>query len=1012
MIEAARHYDGYIVQSTGDGIFALFGAPIAHEDHPQRTLYAALRMQERIGEYAARLRADDRPPIEIRVGINTGEVVVRSIRTGERSTEYTPIGHTTNLASRLQTLAPTGAVVVSSTTARLVAGYFELKSMGPVKVRGLSEPVVIYEVIGLGTLRTRLQAAEMRGLSRFIGRRAELDTIGRARELAMAGHGQVVAAVGEAGVGKSRLFHEFKASARTGCVVLEGFAVSHGRNSAYLPVIELLGDYFGIEHAENARRRRERVTGKLLTLDRELESTLPYLFALLGIQEGNDPLAQMDAQIKRQRTLTAINWVLLRESRNQPLILVFEDLHWIDSATQALLDLMVETLTPERILMLFNYRPEYRHEWHRRPYYTELRLEPFGADSAGEMLTALLGEAQASHRLVEVRQIITERTAGNPLFIEELVRAMFEQQILVRNGVVKLARPMAEVKIPTTVEGILAARIDRLSAAGKELLQTLAVIGREFPRGLARRAAALPEDQLERVLSDLQDADFIYEEPAQPDTLYSFKHALTQEVAYNSVLSERRKTLHERIAESIETLFAANLDDYLPRLAYHYERGSNPAKAVEYLGRAAEQAAHRMEYADAVDFLEVSLKTLEALPEDVDRDRLEIKQRSALGRYLLPLKGPAAEEVGKAFERARELCEKIGDTENLFWVVYGLQFFHMLKHDLVVARELGMQQLATAERVGDPAMRMSAYVALGQLMFFLGEFAFAEELSERGFSLPRDIPSFPLSDVGHPLTMNLSLSASALSVLGYPVRALERGREAIAVGQRSGAHSHALALNYVGQTHIRLGDPNRAIEMAQLMADISAEHGFAMWLAQADALRGEALVQLGRVDEGLEALEKGAVAYETSGAVAGIWRLCAAEGYAKLGKTAEGLAMIVRMRQFVEDAGLGVVAAETYRVHAALTLLAGGRNAEMESEALLRKAIELAQHQRAKLYELRATVALARMLEPTGRQAEARALLSAVTQWFSDGLEFPDLREARSLLDHLNSTKQLNFVSS
>src|SRR5580704_3146484 len=241
MIDAARRYDGYIVQSTGDGIFALFGAPIAHEDHPQRTLYAALRMQERIREYAAQLRAEGRPPIEIRVGVNTGEVVVRSIKTGERSTEYTPIGHTTNLASRLQTLAPTGAIVVSSATARLVAGYFELKSMGPVKVRGVSEPVVTYEVNGLGALRTRLQASALRGLSRFIGRTAELQQIQQARDLAVGGHGQVVAAVGEAGVGKSRLFHEFKAAARDACTVLEASAVSHGRNSSYLPVVELLG---------------------------------------------------------------------------------------------------------------------------------------------------------------------------------------------------------------------------------------------------------------------------------------------------------------------------------------------------------------------------------------------------------------------------------------------------------------------------------------------------------------------------------------------------------------------------------------------------------------------------------------------------------------------------------------------------------------------------------------------------------------------------------------------------
>jgi class 3 adenylate cyclase/tetratricopeptide (TPR) repeat protein len=1002
MIDAARRYDGYIVQSTGDGIFALFGAPIAHEDHPQRTLYAALRMQERIREYAAQLRAEGRPPIEIRVGVNTGEVVVRSIKTGERSTEYTPIGHTTNLASRLQTLAPTGAIVVSSATARLVAGYFELKSMGPVKVRGVSEPVVTYEVNGLGALRTRLQASALRGLSRFIGRTAELQQIQQARDLAVGGHGQVVAAVGEAGVGKSRLFHEFKAAARDACTVLEASAVSHGRNSSYLPVVELLGNYFGIAPGDDARRRRERITGKVLTLERELERALPYLFSLLGINENDDRLAQMDAQIKRQRTLTALNWMFLRESRNQPLIIVFEDLHWVDRATQSLLDLMVDTIGRERILILLNYRPEYRHGWEGHSYYRELRLQPYRTETAGEMLSSLLGEDQASGELGEVKQLIAARTAGNPLFIEEMVRALFEQEILVRNGVVKLARPVEEVRIPTTVEGILAARIDRLPPAGKELLQTLAIIGREFPRGLAHQASALPEQRFDQMLSDLQVADFIYEEPAIPDTRYSFKHALTQEVAYNSVLIDRRKALHERIAQGIEGLFTGHLEDHLPQLAYHYGRGGNPSKAVEYLGRAAEQAAQRTAYTEAVDHLTEALRTLESLPATRDRDRMELAAQAAIGRYLIPVKGPAADEVRDAFDRAHKLSESLGDTEQRFWVAYGLQFFHMLRLELSTARELGMRQLEMAEREGNLAMRMAAYVALGQLMFFVGEFSFAAELCDRGLSLPGEIPAFPLSDVGDPRTMNLSLSAAALSILGYPARALERGREAIAEGRRAGPHSLALAYNYVGETRLRLGDAASAIELSQSMAEIAAEHGFTMWLAQSDDLRGEALVNLGRYEEGLAAVRKGASAYETTGAVGGIWRLTAARALGMLGNFDEALGMISRMREFVEQVGLASVESETYRVLGELLLMRGG--ADDEGEKWLRKAIESARRQHAKLFELRATCALARQLERTGRRGEARAILTAIYHWFSEGLDAPNLVEARDLLNHLSST--------
>jgi class 3 adenylate cyclase len=362
MIDAVRRYDGYIVQSTGDGIFALFGAPVAHEDHPQRALYAALRMQEELRKYASHLREQGLAPIMVRVGVNSGEVVVRSITTGEGHVEYTPIGHSTNLASRLQTLAAPGSIAISEAVRRLVEGYFSLKALGAARVKGVSEPVNVYEVTGLGPLRTRLQRAVGRGLTKFVGREAELAQMRRALELAREGHGQIVAAMGEPGVGKSRLFFEFKAVAQSGCLVLEAYSVSHGKASAYLPVIELLREYFRITAEDDSRLLREKVIGKVLGLDRALEDTLPYVFGLLGIQEGDDPLAQMDAQIRRRRTQEALKRILLRESLNQPLIVVFEDLHWIDAETQAQLNLLADSIANARILLLVNYRPEYRHE--------------------------------------------------------------------------------------------------------------------------------------------------------------------------------------------------------------------------------------------------------------------------------------------------------------------------------------------------------------------------------------------------------------------------------------------------------------------------------------------------------------------------------------------------------------------------------------------------------------------------------------------------------------------------
>ena len=380
MIDAVHRYGGYIVQSTGDGILALFGAPAAHEDHPQRSFYAALRMQEELKRYSDRLRVEGRVPLQARIGVNTGEVVVRSIQTEGGRAEYTPIGHSTGLATRMQTVAPISSIAATQQTRKLCEGYFTFKPLGPTTVKGVSEPVNVFEVTGLGPLRTRLQVAAQRGLTKFVGRQAELEQMKRALELARSGHSQIVAAMDEPGVGKSRLFFEFKAIAQSGCLVLEAYSVSHGKASAYLPLIDLLKSYFEIMPEDDERKRREKVAGKIVMLDRALEDTLPYLFGLLGIAEGDDPLAELDPQLKRRRTLEAIKRILTRESLNQALIIEFEDLHWIDSETQALLNLLVDGIATARILLLVNYRPEYQHQWGSKTYYTQLRLDPLGKE--------------------------------------------------------------------------------------------------------------------------------------------------------------------------------------------------------------------------------------------------------------------------------------------------------------------------------------------------------------------------------------------------------------------------------------------------------------------------------------------------------------------------------------------------------------------------------------------------------------------------------------------------------
>lgn len=581
MVEVVRRFDGHVVQSTGDGIFALFGAPVAHEDHPQRAIYAGLELQEGVRRYSETLRESDRLPIFVRVGVNTGEVVVREVRTGEGRVEYTPIGHSISLASRLQSLATPGAIVAGDQTRKLCEGFFVFRALGPRNVKGASQPVLAFEVIGLGPLRTRLEAAARRGLVKFVGRAAELLEMKHALDRARSGHGQIVAAVGEAGVGKSRLFHQLKATSRGGWTLLETSGTAHAKGWAYLPLVELLQKRFDFESDDDEEKRRQKMEERITSLDPGLLDTLPYLHALLGISEADDPIAGMNPQLRKQRTLDAIKRVLVRESLARPLIVIFEDLHWFDTESMEFLTLLADSLANLKILMLVNYRPEFVHPWGGKSYYRQLRLDPLEADMAEELLSALLTDAE---ELRPFKELIIEKSEGNPLFIEEIVRALFENGTIVRDGdAIHLTRPHAEIAIPATVEGIVASRIDQLPAQEKSVLQSLAVIGEEFSFPVAQLALEKPEEELLGCLAHLQHAEFIFEQPTVAQTEYTFKHALIHDVAYKSMLKERRTAIHGRTAAAIETLYANRLDDHLNKLVHHYRLGGDDRKTAYYL---------------------------------------------------------------------------------------------------------------------------------------------------------------------------------------------------------------------------------------------------------------------------------------------------------------------------------------------------------------------------------------------------------------------------------------------
>ena len=587
MMEAVHRYEGTVNQVMGDGIMALFGAPLAHEDHAVRACYAALDMQAAMRRYAEEVRRAHGVSLEIRVGLNSGAVVVRAIGSDLRM-DYTAVGQTTHLAARMEQLATGGRSLLTADTLRLAEGYVEVTPLGPVPVKGLDAPVEVYELVGTGARRSRLSAAATRGLTRFVGRDAELEQLRQALGRAAAGHGQVVAIVGEPGVGKSRLVWEVTHSHRVhGWLVLQAGSVSYGKATSYLPVIDLLKGYFAIEDRDGPRAVREKMTGKLLTLDRAQEASLPALLALLDVPTGDASWDGLDPRQRRQRTLHALKQLLIRESQVQPLLVVFEDLHWIDSETQALLDGLVESLPAARLLLLVNYRPEYQHHWGSRTYYTQLRLDPLPPETAEELLGALLGSDAG---LEPLKRMLIARTEGNPLFLEESVRALVETGALAgERGAYRLARPLPAIQVPATVQAVLAARIDRLAPGDKALLQTASVVGKDVPFALLQATAALGEDELRTAIGRLQAAEFLYETSLFPDLEYTFKHALTHEVAYGSLLQDRRRRLHGEIVAAIERLYPDRLGEHTERLGHHAFRAERWETAAAYLRQAGAQ---------------------------------------------------------------------------------------------------------------------------------------------------------------------------------------------------------------------------------------------------------------------------------------------------------------------------------------------------------------------------------------------------------------------------------------
>jgi class 3 adenylate cyclase/tetratricopeptide (TPR) repeat protein len=852
MMEAVHRYEGTVNQVMGDGVMALFGAPLAHEDHAVRACYAALRMQESVKKYAEEVRRSHEAVIKIRVGLNSGEVVVRAIGS-DLHMDYTAVGQTTHLAARMEQIADPGAIVITPDTLALVEGYVAVKSLGPVPVKGLADAVEVYEVTGAGPARTRLEATARRGLTRFVGRDAEVEQLRRAQQLAANGHGQVAAIVGEAGVGKSRLVYEFTHSHRLqGWLVIESASVSHGKATSYLPVIDLLKGYFKIGDRDNHREMRDKVLGRVLGLDRAFEPLLPPLLALLDVPVEDPRWQALDPPQRRQRTLDALKGLLLRESQMQPLLVVFEDLHWIDGETQALLDSLVESLASAHLLLLVDYRPEYGHRWGSKTAYSQLRLDRLPAENAAELMAALLGPDPG---LAPLTQMLVKR--GNPFFLEETVRTLVETAALVgERGAYRLTRPVEALQVPATVQTVLAARIDRLPPEEKQLLQAASVIGKDVPYAILSAIVEQPEEAVRRGLAHLQEAEFLYETRLFPDLEYTFKHALTHEVTYGSLLGDRRRNLHAQIVAAIERLSPDRLSEHVERLAHHALRGHLWDTAVRYGRQAGTRALDRSAAREALAAFEQAGAALRELPESRERTAQQIDLAFDQRNALLPL--GEFERLAETLGEARALAEELGDQRRLGRALGYLAFIYSNLGQPGRAIEAADGARAIGDATGDLRLRFTATYYLGVARREEGDLRRAAEALRAAIALAEGAPPGErFGMAGLAAAVARGYLAWALADTGEFAEALAAGEEGLRIAQAADhPYSEVFARYGLGSVYLSMGDfgaATRGLERG-LALGRATENRFLLNITT--ALLGSAYLWSGRAAEAVPLLKE------------------------------------------------------------------------------------------------------------------------------------------------------------
>jgi class 3 adenylate cyclase/tetratricopeptide (TPR) repeat protein len=1018
MMDAVHHYEGTVNQVLGDGIMALFGAPLAHEDHAVRACYAALRMQEGIRLYAKH-RGDNDDSVKIGVGINSGEVVVRSI-TNDLNIDYSALGHTTHLAARMEALAGAGSILLTADTLREVEGFVEVHPLGAVQVKGFSSSVEVFELAGATGARSRLQAAVARGLSSFVGRQAEIDAFRRFAAPEDSGRGKILALVGEAGMGKSRLVRQFLEHHRPpNWKVLEASSVSYGKATAFFPVIEWLRNYFAIAVGEERRSMQARIVETMLGLDPVLREAIPPILTLLDALPRGEPSAggylddrpevagaiarfeSLEPQEKRAQTFDALRQLLLCDSRRQPLLAVFEDLHWIDSETQAFLDLLVESLPSSRIYLLMNYRPGYTHSWANKDFYTRVQVDPLPPDGANELIESLVGNHAD---MAPLQKLLIKRTEGNPFFIEEIVRSLAETGILVGSkGAYRPGMAIDSIRIPGTVRAVLADRIDRLPPLQKQLLQMAAVIGVIVPLGLIRAVSGAPDHQLSECLAELQTSEFLYESNLFPELEYTFKHALTKEVVYNALLHERRTAIHASVAQAIEELAGDHHSEHCEALAHHAFQGELWEKAVRYSHQAGAKSMSRSAFLEAVSNYQRGLVATTHLADSPEKLAQQIDLHLE-ARNVLFLLGDSA-HVAEHLLAAEELAEKLGDEQRTARVLNFLNSYYGLAGDPERAIEIGQRALRLHAVQADLASSTVTNYYLGAAYNKAGRYALAVEALQRG-----------VQNLGANHRYERFGTAAVLSVIcrSHLVQCLAAmgrfsegkifGAEGIQIGEEA---DHATSMIHAtcsfGMLYLLQGELVQAISHLERSIELCRTASIPVYVPFTVSRLGCAYAHAGRVSEALPYLEQGVEESLSSGRAAFLALSMAslAEGYLFAGRMDEAVG--------AAEKALALSKQHKERGHEAWAMKLLGDTSMQEhrrdpdqAEARYRQALDLGRELGMRPLAAHCRMGLAAVHAVRGSMSEARTeIASAIDQFAAMEMSLWQER-AQAVLDNLS----------